>query len=160
MTKKNKGPKSLIKVSSEKQPTSLQAVSRSKIPRTNYADDAMKMKPSWRISFVRTVEPWGWHSLTGDELQEVHTKLCEYESKTWSEILVQEQYRNHQVECYKLCKEAQDQLSELELDDLEQLVSLRLSARQRVWGILDHHILHLLWWDPEHLICPSLKKHT
>ncbi len=157
---KHKDPKSRVSVSTEKQPKSNQTISRSKIPTTNFADDAMKMKPSWRITFVQTMDPWGWHDLSGDEFRDVHTKLCEYESKTWSEIFVKERYRNHLVEYHRLCKEARDRLAELELDDLEQLVSLRLGAKQRVWGILDHHILHLLWWDPEHLICPSLLRNT
>jgi hypothetical protein len=156
----NKRAKAVVATGGGKNPKSRSLPEMSKVPRTVYVDDAMKMNPAWRITLVQTAEPWGWHTLTGTELQEVHSKLCEYETKTWSEILVQEQYRNHRVEFHRLCKEAQDRLTELNLDDLEQLVSLRLGAKERVWGILDHNIMHLIWWDPDHQICPSLKKHT
>lgn len=158
--KKNKGPKTLINASTQKLPRTEHEFPISKTPRMTVYEDAMKMTPSWRVSFMQRVEPWGWHSVDTNEIQEIHTKLCEYESKTWSEILVTERYRNHRVECHKLCKDAREQLEALGLDDQEQIVSLRLGSTQRVWGILDHHVLHLLWWDPQHLVYPSFKKHT
>jgi hypothetical protein len=46
------------------------------------------------------------------------------------------------------------------LDEFEDLVSLRLSARERVWGILAEGVLELLWWDPDHKVCPSLPRNT
>jgi len=38
----------------------------------------------------------------------------------------------------------------------DALVSLRLSGKERVWGILQENALLLLWWDPGHEICPSI----
>jgi hypothetical protein len=84
----------------------------------------------------------------------------EYEAKTWSQKLIKEAYRNHRIECHMLCKEAQDRLAELGVDDVEQLVSYHLSARESVWGILNHNVLDLLWWDPDHLVYPAFKQHT
>jgi len=156
----NKHAKAVVQATAGKNPKSLPSEAPSKIPKTTYIEDAMKMRPSWRISLVQTVDPWGWHLLTREELEEIRVKLCEYESKTWSEILVRGSYWNHLIECYKLCKEARDRLGDLQLDDLEQLVSLRLGAKQRVWGILDHNILHILWWDPEHRVYPVEKQNT
>lgn len=43
---------------------------------------------------------------------------------------------------------AQARLKELRLDDFEQVVSLRLSGQERVFGIQDRRVLSLLWWDP------------
>ena len=48
----------------------------------------------------------------------------------------------------------------LQLDDNETLISLRLKGRQRVWGIRILSVLNLLWWDPEHEVFHSEKKHT
>lgn len=45
-------------------------------------------------------------------------------------------------------------------DDLDQLFSLRLTVRKRVWGIKEGNIFWILWWDPEHEVCKSHKKHT
>jgi hypothetical protein len=60
----------------------------------------------------------------------------------------------------KLIKEAQDRLTEISLDDLDELTSLHLTGKGRVWGIIDQGVMNLLWWDPEHQVCPSHKKHT
>ena len=48
----------------------------------------------------------------------------------------------------------------LQLDDWEELYSLRLSGRSRVWGLKEAGIFWILWWDPNHEICPSYKKNT
>jgi hypothetical protein len=54
---------------------------------------------------------------------------------------------------------AQKRAKELEWDDSE-LFSLRLEGKLRLWGRRGGAILYLLWFDPEHLVCPSRKKDT
>jgi hypothetical protein len=49
---------------------------------------------------------------------------------------------------------AQDSLEAMGQDDVEAVLSLRISARERVWGILDGPALQVLWWDPEHQVYP------
>ncbi len=102
-------------------------------------------------------DPFGWHQLDGALLLEIREKLKSFESMSWGEIIGP---NSHQVAVSLLCKAARDRLSELRLDDLDELFSLRLSAKERVWGVLEHNVLTLLWWDPDHEVCPSLKKHT
>jgi hypothetical protein len=102
-------------------------------------------------------DPFGWHALDAPLLAEVREKLRYFESMTLSEILGR---NNHLVPVSQLCKDARDRLAQLRLDDLEELLSLHLTGIKRVWGILEHNVVILLWWDPEHRICPSLKKHT
>lgn len=75
----------------------------------------------------------------------------------WSEILNR---NSHAVPISKICPEAQGRLKELKQDDVDELISLRLTGKKRVWGIRDQNILKILWWDPEHTVCPSLKRHT
>jgi len=58
-----------------------------------------------------------------------------------------------------LCKDAQDRLQTLKRD-VEQMFSLRLTGPKRIYGIRQGAILEILWWDPEHQICPSAKRHT
>ena len=67
---------------------------------------------------------------------------------------------NHSVEIDKLSSTAQTRLTEIQLDDIDELVSLRLSAKERIWGILEQGVLIILWWDPNHQVCPSNLKHT
>jgi hypothetical protein len=96
--------------------------------------------------------PFGWHDVEGGTLRFVADKLANFETMTWAEI---EGRENHQVPCGNLCREARRRLEELEQDDLEELFSLRLTSANRVWGIKDRYILRLLWWDPNHAVCPS-----
>jgi hypothetical protein len=103
--------------------------------------------------------PFGWHELQRPKLEEILQKLGQFESMTWNEILVKHKKRNHSVEVYKLCSRAQKRLETLRLD-LDQIVSLRLSGEERVWGYRIEHTLNLLWWDPLHEVCPSEKRNT
>lgn len=67
---------------------------------------------------------------------------------------------NHAVLQSDFAPEAKKRLEELRLDDLEKLWSFRVGARGRFWCIKDQNIYALLWWDPNHQVCLSLKKHT
>ena len=102
--------------------------------------------------------PWGWVNC-GPQLLDIREKLCNFERMKLGEILRRDS-GSHQVELDRLCKQAQDRLIFLKEDDVPQLLSLRLGGKARVWGILDNQIIWLLWWDPLHEVCPSLKKHT
>jgi len=102
-------------------------------------------------------DPYGWHEVGADKLHHIRTKLMNFESMTWQEILNR---NNHLVQLERLDRTAQQRLRELKLDDLDALVSLRLSGVERVWGYLEHNIYTLLWWDPNHQVCPALLKHT
>ncbi|HEX4964205.1 MAG TPA: hypothetical protein VF173_25490 [Thermoanaerobaculia bacterium] len=103
---------------------------------------------------------FGWHRLAPAKAIQLREKLANFESMTWHEILTDAKKRNHAIPIEDLCKEAQDRLEEVGLGDLDELVSLRLSGTERVWGMRDANVLVLVWWDPDHAVCPSLKKHT
>jgi len=93
-------------------------------------------------------------------LLNVREKLVGFESMTWNEILHGRNTRNHEVDVADFEKAACDDLVAAEMDDVDSMVSLRLSGRERIWGILDRGVLSIVWWDPEHRVCPSRKKHT
>ena len=114
--------------------------------------------PVWAFRIVDLGGPWCWSALNGDGLTEVLAKFRDFESMTWEQI--DGPTGSHGVEPAKLCKQAQARLTEIRQDDASELFSLRITGRRRAWGILDEHVLRLLWWDPEHQVCPSLKKHT
>lgn len=106
------------------------------------------------------VDPFGWHTIERHKLDEVRVKLIQFESMTWNQILVVGNKQDHAMEVWKLCKEAQQRLGQIGLGDAATLVSLRLSGKERVWGLRQGSALLLLWWDPEHLVCPSVLKNT
>ena len=68
--------------------------------------------------------------------------------------------QNHTVSTSNLSKLARDRLTQMNLDDLDEITSLRLSSTERIWGILNQGILELLWWDPNHQVYPTNKKNT
>ena len=63
---------------------------------------------------------------------------------------------NHRITNQQLDSEAQSRLQEMELDDAE-LWSFRITGRLRFWCVKTENIFSLLWWDPNHQICPSLR---
>ena len=133
-----------------------------KEPRTLDVRNSNAEHPSWRIGRMEVTDPFGWHQLSADELATIRGKLAQFESMTWNEILVSAKTQNHSVAVSRLSKAAQDRLDVIHRgnSDVEELVSLRLSGKERIWGIRDQAVLSLLWWDPEHAVCPSLLKNT
>lgn len=105
------------------------------------------------------IDPFGWHTVDSEKLAVIREKLGQFETRTWADILVVAKKQNHSVAIDGLCKEAQARLNEMFKGnvDIDSLVSLRLSGRERVWGILDQGVLAVLWWDPEHAVCPALR---
>jgi len=118
------------------------------------------MQPSWRLNKLELCEPFGWHEVDKTTLEYIHSKLIAFESMTWSQILIDAKKRHHNVKTVDLCKEAQERLEALRLDDIDRVVSLALSGTERIWGVFSQGVLNLLWWDPNHQICPSVLKHT
>ena len=113
-------------------------------------------KPAWQISKLEMCDPFGWHNLDRDKLESIRTKLSHFESMTISEIFVKGRKQNHSIAIDQLEAPARHRLEELKLPDLEELHRLRLSGKERVWGILTQNVIQLLWWDPEHQVCSSV----
>ncbi len=101
--------------------------------------------------------PFGWSNIQGPKLREVAGKLAEFEKRTWADILGGD---SHEILLDSLCKDAKKRLRELKLDDFDHVLSLRLSGAERVICILSNNVAYVLWWDPEHDVCPYTKKHT
>ncbi len=101
---------------------------------------------------------WGWDHITCPAfLRQIWDKMRNFETMTWAEILG----RNHHAIAVKdIIEPAQRRLEELQHDDEETLVSFRITGQQRIWAIRSGQEAFLLWWDPNHEICPWQKKHT
>lgn len=85
-------------------------------------------------------------------------KLRHLESRTWADLKTNS--GSHEIPTQDLCKEAQDRLVDLRLDDQDSVFSLRLDGTHRIIGIRSGASLKLLWNDPGHEVCPSKLKHT
>lgn len=93
--------------------------------------------------------------------QKIYPKLKSYESNTWKEILEFKHRRNdkmvtnnHPVKVEKFCKEAKDRLEELKYAE-DELFSLRLEGKIRIYGFRVHNYLEILWIDLNHEIYPT-----
>ena len=131
-------------------------------PRAQFnPENANSVCPVWSIQHFDIQSDWGKGRIEvpAHLWDDLFVKLRNYESMTWGEIMKDKDH-NHSVAVTQLIPEAQERLKQLNQDDVDSVFRLRLSGKQRVWGIRDRQILKLLWWDPEHEICPSVKKHT
>lgn len=114
-------------------------------------------QPDFRADQMDVEGPWGWHKFEASHLQDFLQKIFHSQKLTWQNL---REHGSHLVDIVSLHTDAQKRLQHLEKDGLDQLYSLRLSGKKRAWGIKEGNILWLLWWDPDHQVCPSNKKHT
>lgn len=128
-----------------------------KIPRQEPAPDPRAQYPVWQVSSIEWDPPWGWRAVNLPTAGKIHERLSNFESMTWHEILGR---HSHEISTRRISSAAQRRLRELELDDVELVVSLRVSGRERIWGILDRNIFRALWWDPNHEVYPVEKRNT
>jgi len=84
-------------------------------------------------------------------LHRVHQRLSAFERMTFGEI---EGKRSHLIPVERLGKEARDRLVELGIDEHDELLSLRVTKAERVWGVKAPNGVYLLWWDPSHGVYP------
>jgi len=94
--------------------------------------------------------------------EDILPKLKDFEEKRWFEI-DQEFYgkkgksNDYLVKVSEIIRDAQKRLETLKLDDHDELYSMRLTGKIRIWGIREAGYLKILWFDLEHAICPSLR---
>lgn len=126
----------------------------SKIP-ANYNTEF----PSWQIATIDKDGRWGWGNLDPRVLWDViFSKVSSFETMTWADI--KSGTGSHSIPVSDIIQEAQNRLFEINQNDVDKLFSLRLSGTRRIWGIMDRHILKIIWWDPNHEICPSDLRYT
>lgn len=112
--------------------------------------------PSWRFSTVDRTGPFAWPESTDIEMQIVE-KLRQFDSMRWHDI---EGENHHSIDVGSLSRNARSRLSAINQDDVDEVFSFHFSGKRRIIGIRDRNVVKLLWWDPDHLVCPSTKKHT
>lgn len=115
------------------------------------------VRPSLHLAQMDMGGPFSWANISDADARMSACFLREISSNTWAEILGG---KHHAVDVEDIVKEARARLGKLELDDLDNIVSLRLGGKQRIWVARFQHYAFLLWWDPEHAVCPSTKKNT
>lgn len=120
-------------------------------------------KPLWKFARLDLDGNWGWSQIDKDGLLRVLERLRAFESMTWREI--EEKKTKHGPQCHPMeitsvTKEARDRLSEIQLTEAPQLYSLRCTGGERIWGYRLGRVFHIVWWDPDHTVCPVGKRGT
>lgn len=112
----------------------------------------------WRFSHADMGGPFAWCAIPDDAtFCAVVNRLANFETMTENEIT---QGGSHSIELHRLSKAARDRLQEISHDDLDSLYSLRIKGAERVFCIHHGGTMRVLWYDPDHQVCPSTKKHT
>jgi hypothetical protein len=121
-------------------------------------EPVMQRKAAWRLNRVQMIDPYGWHRLSLQEVQYVHSKLSEKEKQTWAEIFIDGKHWNHPVPVSELkCPDARKWMRR-NMPDQDQLWTLRLSGAERIWGVFGEGVYLVIFWDPEHLIWDMPRK--
>lgn len=113
--------------------------------------------PSWSFSKC-DLESDKWALDSSDFFADIMPKLVSFERRKWKDI-IDDNKHNHWISCDDFCKAAQQRLIELKLY-YDELFSLRLTGRVRLFGYIENGVYYIVWYDHDHEICPSVKKHT
>lgn len=114
-------------------------------------------RPSWRFSSVDKEGDFAWPKGNSEEAMIVE-KLHLFDSMLWSDI---QGKQHHFLSPDSLSEEAKKRLEKIGRDDqIEHLFSFHLDGKRRIICIRDRDLALLLWYDPEHQVAPSQKKHT
>jgi len=143
-----------------KTPTRKKEPPGGKRPRKDEAPENFQIRRiQWRLSAVDTDGPWSVLNIDPTFLVKILLpRLKAWESMTWGEA--DGQKSNHTVAVYKICSAARKRITEIEQDDTDDLYSMNVAGKVRLWGIRDRAALRILWWDPDHTVYPVEKKYT
>lgn len=141
-----------------KRPTSKYRPKPSKVP-TSEPVSTSRDTVHWSFALFDGSIEWHTHGYKEETFRQVAEHMRGYEGMTWGEIENKRKH-NHPVPVGGLIPRAQARLREINQDDIDELWRFRFGGQLRIWGIRDGRLFKVLWWDPQHAICPSAKKHT
>ena len=153
----------------KKIPASIKVASNQKRPtRITNPESFYDQTPVWSFSLCDFYhEKWGFSSSSQsyEDLSTLLLRLKDFEGQSWRQILSDTSGRknntkNHAIPINNLDKEAQKRLEEIKLDDIDKLYSLSVTGKRRVWGTIIDGTFCIVWYDTEHEVCPSKKRHT
>lgn len=131
-----------------------------KTPRTGGDPQSyLTQTPVWRFSDFDWDGPWGEPTCTsriGHLRSHIEQHLASLETMSWSSILSAaggkgrgKGTNNHEIPRDKFKGEAKKRL-EAQNVYAEKIMSLRLDAGTRLYGVREGNCLRLLWFDPDH----------
>lgn len=115
----------------------------------------------WRFKHFDHDGPWSFTGTTGDELCNLIKRLAKFEDMTVNSAFNGGGYpgKEYDIEHIPTAK-ARERLDAIGLADMTKISVFRLGGEERVYGFRCANVFHVVWWDPDHAIWPSRKKHT
>lgn len=119
------------------------------------ASSADARQPSWLFGMADWTGPW---AIREQESVWVLKRLAALETATWAEIKRRKGRGagsgSHYIPVARIIIKAQNRLREIGVDN-DELFSLRVNGKPRLWGLLEGASFNIIWWDPNHEICPT-----
>jgi len=107
----------------------------------------------WSFSDFDPAANWGTVNTRNLPFLYIADKLKSYQRLGWDGIQ-RDISKHHPVEISNLVKKAQDRIRVLKIV-ADSLFAFRFSSTQRLWGVRYQDVYSVLWWDPDHEVCPS-----
>lgn len=104
--------------------------------------------------------PWCLGKSSPAEIVNLMKRLRDFERMHPNEVFNGAQPLGKTYNQVDLIDEALTRLDELEFGDQTEISRLRITGPSRFYGYQRDLIFYAVFWDPEHEICPSKKKHT
>lgn len=123
------------------------------IPRFETDNGVIQFSFGW---FDGTFKPKKSGKGNKSDVWKIIGSLKSIEDMTWVDMAANDK-KHHAVTLNKISKQAKKALRKTKRDDVDELWSLSISGPQRLWAIKYNNHCMILWWDPEHLVCPTLK---
>jgi hypothetical protein len=144
---KRKQPSTAVDAPGEKRP----------IPGPPVVEDP-EARIMFRLGLMDYGGAWSFAGLSEEDVKLIATRCKAFESLKLGEFLGLPGTKP--IPWESMIQAARERSNEIELDHFDGLWELRLGSEGRLWGLLDGHCFYVVWWDPDHQICPSPKKHT
>jgi hypothetical protein len=113
----------------------------------------------WRFKHFDHDGPWSFAGMSGKDIRDLMECLAKFETMTVAEAFRGYPGKEYDIEAIPTA-EARKRLDAIGLADMTKISVFRLGGEQRLYGFRCGTVFHVVWWDPEHVIWPSPKKHT
>lgn len=140
------------------------SASKTTVKQVGYSTD--NKKPIWCFDMIDRNSKFAFDVDRADfRHYEVIKKIIDYSNMTWAEIERQThddgKSKHHFLSLDTLSKEAITSFNKKELSDRsDSIFSFSFQNKLRIVGIRIDEYFHVVWYDPNHEVCPSHKKHT
>ena len=145
----------------QREPKSVESPDLQREPKSIEPPDPNKIKLQWCFELFDSETDWRENTGNNDHATflRIAAHLKDYSRLTWGDLESRKD-RDHPIPIPNLIKRARDRLVYLHQEDAGELWRFRFGGRQRIWGIRTGNVLRVVWWDPDHQICPSELRST